>query len=77
MFMCHHQSTGQSHTDIIPKCIRVEIIGMMTTHHTCVQEEMKGRLNTENACYCSLNDLTSCLLSKNKKIKIYCSFVCR
>jgi len=75
--MCHHQSTGQSHIEVIPKCVRVEIIGMIATHHTCVHEEMEGRLNTGNACCCSLSDPTSCLLSRNKRIKIYCSFVCR
>jgi len=76
MCICHQQSTGQSHTDVISKCVRVEIFGMIATH-TCIHEEMKGRLNTGNACYCSCNDLTSHLLSKNKKIKIHCICICR
>jgi hypothetical protein len=37
-----------------------------------IQEEIKRRLNSGNACYHSVqNLLPSCLLSKNVKVKIY------
>ena len=37
-----------------------------------IQEEIKSRLKSGNTCYHSLqNLLSSCLLSKNKKIKVY------
>jgi hypothetical protein len=37
-----------------------------------IQEEIKRRLNSGNACYHSvLNFLPSCFLSKNVKIRIY------
>jgi hypothetical protein len=37
-----------------------------------IQEEIKRRLNSSNACYHSVHNLlSSCLLSKNIKIKIY------
>ena len=37
-----------------------------------IQEEIKSRLKAGNASYCSVqNLLSSSLLSKNKKIKIY------
>jgi hypothetical protein len=37
-----------------------------------IQEEIKRRLNSDNACYHSVqNSLSSRLLSKNVKVKIY------
>jgi hypothetical protein len=46
------------------------------TDQNCTQEEIKSRLNLVNACYRSvLNILSSHLLSKNFKIKIYKSIM--
>ena len=43
-----------------------------TTNQNSIQEEMKSRLKLGNACYHSVqNLLSSSLLSKNLKIKIY------
>jgi hypothetical protein len=42
------------------------------TSRESIQEEIKGRLNSRNACYHSVQDLLSfSLLSKKTKIKIY------
>jgi hypothetical protein len=42
------------------------------TNQNCIIEEIKSRLNSGNACYHAVQDLlSSCLLSKNLKIKIY------
>jgi hypothetical protein len=42
------------------------------TNQNLIQEEIKRRLNSGNVCYHSVqNILSSCLLSKNVKIKIY------
>jgi hypothetical protein len=42
------------------------------TNQTLIQEEIKRRLNSGNACYHSVqNLLSSRLLSKNTKIRIY------
>jgi hypothetical protein len=42
------------------------------TNQNCIQEEIKRRLNSGNACYHSVQNLLSfCLLSKNVKIRIY------
>jgi len=41
-------------------------------HQNSIQKEIKSRLKLENACYYSVqNLLSSSLLSKNLKIKIY------
>ena len=47
-------------------------LGTMLTDQSSIQEEIKSRLKLGNACHCSVqNLLSSRLLSKNLKIKIY------
>jgi len=54
---------------------RVEVfkyLGTTLTNHNSMAEEIKSRLRSGNACYHSVqNLLSSRLLSKNVKIKIY------
>jgi hypothetical protein len=47
-------------------------LGTVLTNRNSIQEEIKDRLNSGNACYHSVQSLLSSnLLSKNTKIKIY------
>jgi hypothetical protein len=47
-------------------------LGTIVTNQNLVQEEIKRRLNSGNACYHSVqNLLSSHLLSKNVKLRIY------
>ena len=47
-------------------------LGTTLKHHNSIQEEIKGRLKSGNACYHSVrNILSSRLLYKNTKIKTY------
>jgi len=47
-------------------------LGTTITNQNSIQEEIKSRLNSGNTCYYSVqNLLSSRLLSKNLKIKIY------
>ena len=47
-------------------------LGTTLKHHSSIQEEIKGRLKSGNACYHSVrNILSSRLLYKNTKIKTY------
>jgi predicted AlkP superfamily phosphohydrolase/phosphomutase len=47
------------------------------TNQNSIQEETKSRLKSGNACYHSVQDrLSSSLLSKNIKIKIYRTAIC-
>ena len=47
-------------------------LGTTLTNQNSIQEEIKSRLKLENACYYSVQSLLSSrLLSKNLKIKIY------
>jgi hypothetical protein len=54
---------------------RVELfkyLGTTLTNRNSIQEEIKSKLKSGNACYHSVQDLlSSSLLSKNTKIKIY------
>jgi hypothetical protein len=77
MFMSHSQKTGQKH------CIKVvnrsfedvakfKYLRTKLTHQNCMHKEIKSRLHSGNACYHSvLSLLSSCLLSRNVKVKIY------
>jgi hypothetical protein len=50
----------------------VRHLGTNLTNQNFIQEEIKSRLKSGNACYHSVqNLLTSSLLSKNLKIRIY------
>jgi hypothetical protein len=51
---------------------QLKYFGITVTNENLIQEEIKRRLNSGNACYHSIqNLLSSCLLSKNVKIRIY------
>jgi len=51
-------------------------LGTTLTNQNSIQEEIKSRLKSGNACYHSVqNLLSSSLLSKNLKIKIYRSII--
>jgi hypothetical protein len=50
---------------------KFEYLGTTLTDQNCMQEEIKSRLNSGNACYHSVQSLLSFRLSRNVKVKIY------
>jgi hypothetical protein len=51
---------------------KFKYLGTTLTDQNCMQEEIKSRLNSGNACYHSVQSLlSSCLLSRNIKVKKY------
>jgi hypothetical protein len=51
---------------------QLKYLGTIITNQNLIQEKIKRRLNSGNACYYSVqNLLTSLLLSRNLKIRIY------
>jgi hypothetical protein len=51
---------------------KFKYLGTRPTDQNCMNEEIKSRLNSGNACYHSVQSpLSSRLLSRNVKVKIY------
>ena len=77
MIMSRDQNVGRIHSVRIDNSTfdRVEdfkYLGTTLTHQNSIAEEIKSRLKSGNACCHSVqNLLSSRLLSKNLKIKIY------
>jgi hypothetical protein len=76
LVMSRDQNAGRYHTIKIDNCSfeRVEefkYFGTNLTYQNSIQEEVKSRLKSGNACYYSVqNLLSSSLLSKNLKVRI-------
>jgi hypothetical protein len=74
MLMFHHQNAGQNRNTMIAERSLEKFIylGMTITNQNLIHDEIKSKLNSGNACYHSAqNLLSSHMLSKNVKIRIY------
>jgi hypothetical protein len=75
--MTRYQKTGQKHSIKIANksfedVVKFKYLGTSLTYQNCMHEEIKGRLNSRNACYYSVQSLLSfCFVSRNVKFKIY------
>ena len=77
MVMSRDQNAGQNHSvrinnSTFERMEEFKYLGTTLTHQNSIPEEIKSRLRLGNACYHSVQYLLSSrLLSKNLKIKIY------
>jgi hypothetical protein len=77
MVMSRAQNAGRSHimrndNSSFERVEEFRYLGTVLTNQNYIQEEIKSRLKSGNACYHSVqNLLSSSLLSKNLKIKIH------
>jgi hypothetical protein len=77
MIMSRHLNSGQNQNirianESFEKVTKFRYLGTTLTNQNDIHDEIKSRLNMGNACYYSVqNHLSSRLISKNLKIKIY------
>jgi hypothetical protein len=75
--MSHSQKIGQKHSIKIASrsfedVAKFKYLRTTLTYQNHMHEEIKSRINSGNACYNSSQSLlSSCLLSRNLKVKIY------
>jgi hypothetical protein len=76
MLLSRHQNAGKNHNIKIgnrrfENVAQFRYLGTTIINKNLIQEEIKRRLNTDNARYHSAESSSSRLLPKNIKIKIY------
>jgi hypothetical protein len=77
MLLSHHQNSRQSYDiKIANRCFqnvpKFRYLGTIITNQNLIQEKIKRKLNSGNACYHSIqNHLSSRLLCKSIKIRIH------
>jgi hypothetical protein len=77
MLLCHHENAGQNHNiKTANRCFenvaQFRYLTTAVTNQNLIQEEIKRRLNSGDVFYHSVqNILSSCLLSKNIKIRMW------
>jgi ribosomal protein S2 len=77
MLKTRYQKAGQHHSMRVANrsfedVAKFRYLGTTLTNINCMQEEIKSRLNSENACYHSVQILLSSrLLSRKVNVKIY------
>jgi hypothetical protein len=77
MIMSRHPNSGQNQNirtanESFEKVAKLKYLGTTLTNENDVHDKIKSRLNSENSCYRSVqNLLSSCLISKHLKVKIY------
>jgi hypothetical protein len=78
MIMSRHPNSGQNRNiraanESFGKVAKFKYLGTTLTNQNDIRDEIKSRLNSGDACYYSVQNifLSSRLISKNLKIKIY------
>jgi hypothetical protein len=70
MLVSHHQNAGTNHNIKMAKRLfenvsQFRYLGMRVIHNNLIQREIKGELNSGNACFLSFHDLLFSFMSVN------------
>jgi hypothetical protein len=72
MTLMKHAFCHNTFTLLVSLIAHLTTLSVSTTNQNLIHEKIKGKLNSDNACYHSVeNILSRCLLSKNSKFKIH------
>jgi uncharacterized membrane protein YgaE (UPF0421/DUF939 family) len=83
MIMSRYPNSGQKQNirianDSFENVAKFKYLGTTLTNQNDIHDEINSKLNSGNPCYHSVqNILSSCLISKNLKIKIYKTEFCQ
>jgi hypothetical protein len=83
MVMSRDQNSGRSygttvHNSFFARVVELKYLGTTLANQNSIQEEIKSRLKSGNACCHSVQNLLSySLLTKNKKIKVHRNIILR
>jgi hypothetical protein len=81
MLLSHHKNAGQNcEIKIVNRLLenvsQLKYLGRTATNQNLNQDEFKRALNSGDACYHSVQYiLSSCMLSKNARIRIYMTII--
>jgi len=72
MVVSRHKNVGQNHNLLFTNkffeyVAKFKCLERAVTNQNCIHEEIKSSLNTGNTCYHCVQNLFSCLISKNLK----------
>jgi hypothetical protein len=75
MLLPRRQNAGQNHdikiAEIVENVAQIRYLGTTITNQNLIEDEIKGRLNSGNACYSLVqNILSPRLLSRNINVRI-------
>jgi hypothetical protein len=81
MFMSHHQTAGQSNYTKVAnksfeKVAKFKYLGATLTDQNCIHEEIRSTLNSGNACYHAVQNLSSSRLLNKTIILLVVLYGC-
>jgi hypothetical protein len=73
MLVSRYPNSGKNQiaNELFENVVKFKYLGMTLTKQNDIRDEIKSRLNSRNTYYYSVQNLSSCFISRSLKIKIY------